>query len=121
MALIDVTELFTDPDFVDDMSIITRSPVVNTLGENILKEAIEMTVGSVQPADKDMVERLPDALRTKNMSSFWTKGRIIASDKCKYPSIIEFRGSRYQVIHIENWSNWGEGWIQGICVAERPS
>ena len=38
MSKIDVTELLTDPDFVDTIVLINRTPTVNTKGENVLSE-----------------------------------------------------------------------------------
>ncbi len=121
MAQIDVTELFTDPDFVDAMSLITRHPMVNTKGENFMNEVVLDSVGSVQPASGKTISRLPEALRVADVSSFWFKGEIVTSALNKYPSIIVFKGKRYQVLQVDDWTNWGQGWCEGVCVAEKPA
>jgi hypothetical protein len=120
MALIDVAELMTDPDFVDQMSIIHRAPTVNDLGENELVEKCVYTVGSVQPTSGKTIQRLPEALRAANVKSFWIKGNIISSGDCKYPDILVFKNSRYQVQMVFDWTNWGQGWTEGVCVMEKP-
>jgi cytoplasmic iron level regulating protein YaaA (DUF328/UPF0246 family) len=121
MAEIDVSELLTDPDFVDVMTLVTRFPLTTTLGENIMTEQTFESVGSVQPADYRTLQRIPEALRNENISSFWFKGKIISTEDGKYSSIIVFKGQRYQVLKVADWSNWGQGYCEGICVAEKPS
>ncbi len=121
MAQIDVTDLLTDPDFVDKIQLIDRKPVVNTRGENLLTECVTDSVGSVQPADGHTIARLPEDLQTSNVSSFWFKGVIVATAPGKYSSILVFKGMRYQVKMVNEWSNWGAGYCEGVCVAEVPA
>ncbi len=121
MARIDVSEIVSDPDFVDSIELITRVPSVNSLGENVLTSTTLCSVGSVQPASGRAIFRLPEAMRVANVSSFWFKGKIIASEPGKYSSIIVFKGQRYQVQTVMDWSNWGAGWCEGTCVAEVPA
>lgn len=121
MAQIDVTELLSDPDFVDSIQVITRVPRINSFGENSLLEMSITSIGSVQPASGKVIARLPDAMRVANVSSFWFKGVIIASAPGKYSSILIFNGMRYQVQTVLDYSNWGAGYTEGTCVAEIPA
>lgn len=121
MGRIDVTELLTDPDFVGPIQLVSRVPSINSRGENILSESSLCTVGSVQPASGRAIARLPEALRVANVSSFWFKGKIVASAPGKYSSILVFEGQRYQVQTVLDWTNWGAGWCEGTCVAEVPA
>lgn len=121
MALIDVTELFTDPDFVDAMALVDRKDQVNSKGENVLTEVITASVGSVQPASGRALQRLPESLRVANMTSFWFKGQIVASSPGKYASQLIFRGQRYNVVTVFDWMNFGQGWCEGLCVVEVPT
>ncbi len=121
MANIDVTELFSDPDFVDPMTVISRVPMVDSLGQNRLTETSVSSFGSIQPLSGDTVNRIPEALRNENVRSFYFKGVIVTSAPGEYPSIIVFRGKRYQVRHVFDWTNWGQGFTKGLCVAEVPS
>jgi hypothetical protein len=92
---------------------------VNGLGENVVTEDSVKSYGTVQPASGKTLQRLPDALRVANVSSFWFKGEILPAGK--YPSILVFCGKRYQVQQIFDWNNWGGGWTEGICVVETPT
>lgn len=121
MALIDVSELLLDPDFVDAIALVHRTPTVNEFGENTLVESQIQTVGSVQPASGKTIQRLPDALRVQDVSSFWVQGKIVADGRSQYPDVLCFRGTRYAVQTVQDWSNWGGGWSEGTCVVEKPS
>lgn len=121
MAQIDVTDLLSDPDFVDAICVIDRVPFINSFGENTLREASTTSVGSVQPASGRVIQRIPEAMRVANMSSFWFKGVITASSPGKYSSILVFKGQRYQVQTVFDWSNFGQGYTEGTCVAEIPA
>lgn len=121
MAIVDVTDLLNDIDFVDQMSLITRVPTVNAMGENVLVETTLDSYGSIQAASGRVIDRLPDLLRVANLSSFWFKGTIVASSTGKYPSILVFKGQRYQVKHVFDWTNYGAGWCEGACVMEVPA
>lgn len=119
--LIDVTELFHDTDFVEGIALVTRIPTVNAHGENIISESTINSIGSVQPASGKTLARLPEALRLVDVSSFWFQGTIVATAAGKYSSILVFKGRRYQVQTVQDWTSWGRGWCEGTCVAELPS
>lgn len=121
MALIDVSELLVDADFVDAMSVITRATTVDALGQSSFTETTLVTVGSVQPAAAKTVQKLPEAMRVENLSSFWFKGQIIASGPGQYSSVLVFKNIRYQLKNVADWGNFGAGYTEGICVAEPPS
>lgn len=121
MAEIDVTELMSDPDFVDPIRVITRVPYVDLFGQNHVEEDVLTSVGSVQPADFRTIQKLPEAMRVANLSAFWFKGIIIATAPGKYSSVLVFRGQRYQVQTVADWSNFGEGYTEGTCVQEIPA
>lgn len=121
MAQVDVTELLGDPDFIDAIQLIDRRPVVNNLGENILTDCVVNTVGSVQPAGERTVQRLPEALRVANLSNFWFRGTIVATAPGKYASVLVFKGVRYNVVQVFDWTNWGAGWCEGACVGVVPA
>lgn len=121
MAQIDITELLSDPDFVDIIAIINRVPSINLYGEQYLEEISIGTIGSVQPATGKVLERLPESMRMHNYSSFWLKGKIIASEPGKYSSVLMFKGVRYQVQSVQDWSNFGAGYTEGLCIQEIPA
>lgn len=121
MANIDVSELLSDPDFIDPIQVITRCPRTDSYGQASFSETVLNTCGSVQPANFRTVQKLPEALRVANVSSFFFKGKIIASEPGKYSTILVFHGQRYQVQTVADWGNFGQGYTEGTCVAEAPA
>lgn len=121
MALIDITDLLVDPDFVDPLALVHRVPTVNAMGENTLEETSVDTIGSVQPASGATLLRLPDAYRVPNVNSFWIKGEIISDGVDKYPDVIMYKGYAYEVQVVFDWTNWGPGWAEGTCVRRKIS
>lgn len=118
MSRVDVSQLLVDPDFVDSITLLTRIPLVDGHGENRLKDIPRESVGCVQPADFKTVKKLPEALQIENVMSFWFKGVITVNGPKRYPIVLIFRGVRYQVQTVADWSTWGAGWSEGTCVAE---
>lgn len=118
MAKIDVTEILSDPDFSDPVTQEIREERVNNLGKNILLKRYVQTIGIVQPASGKTISRLPDKLQVADVRSFWLKGEIHGTAEDKYPDILIFENRRYQVQLILPWTNWGNGWCEGVCVYE---
>lgn len=121
MANVNVSELLSDPDFVDPIQVITRFPRINSYGEQSISESVLNTIGSVQPASYRTIQKLPDGMRVANISSFFFKGEIIASEPGKYATVLVFKGQRYQVQTVADWTNFGNGFSEGTCVAEVPA
>lgn len=118
---VDVSSVLADPDFVGPITHIRRTATVNGFGENVLAESGSPAYGSVQPASGRTLQRLPEALRVADVSSFWLKGKITADGCSRYPDIIVSKGQRYAVQVVFDWTSWGEGWCEGTCVREKPS
>lgn len=121
MSRIDVTELLSDPDFVDTLVQIKRISNVDLRGKNQIQEKEIKTIGSVQPASGKTINRLPEDFRVANISEFFMKGEITASKDGRYSDVLVFKGKRYNVQTVFDWTNWGAGYCQGTCIAENPT
>lgn len=118
MADLDLSDIITDSDFADKVSIIRRTAVVDQTGINIITEEIIETLGSVQPPSAGEVMRAPEGLRSKDLKSFWVRQELLARVEDGYPDVLVFNGRRFQIISVQNWNNFGTGYSQGICVDE---
>lgn len=121
MGLIDTTDLLVDPEFVDSLSLTHRTPTVNEAGENILTSSTVATIGSVQPISGKALQRIPQALRIRDVRSFWIRGQIISDGASQYPDLIVWQGQNYEVQLTYDWTNWGGGWTEGVCVRQVPA
>ena len=120
-SLIDITQSLGDPDFVAPIQQISRKYQVDSFGKTVITECVFNTVGSVQPISGADVQKVPELMRVVNMKTFWIKGQIIASEPGKYSDILVFLGRRFQILTVDDWSQWGVGYSQGVCVAEIPA
>lgn len=121
MAQIDVSDLLSDPDFIDPVQVIRRVATVNSRGENVIVETTIDTFASVQPASSKVIQRLPEALRMADVRSFYLRLEIVQDSSTAYPDVMVFKGKRFQIQTAAPWGNWGSGWNEGVCVAESPS
>jgi len=118
---IDVSQLMLDPDFVQPLTLVRRTETVNNFGQNVIAESPKSTFGCVQPISGKTLMRIPEALRVANVQEFWLKETIVSGVGSQYPDIIVKNGVRFAVQVIFDWSDWGQGWTQGTCVAESPT
>jgi len=118
MSSIDVSEILNDPDFVQELTLIRRSSCVDGYGQNRIAETPICTIGCVQPISGRTLQRLPDAMRNANVQSFWIKQKLVNDSRSAYPDVIVKQGKRFIVQVVFDWSDWGEGYTEGTCVAQ---
>lgn len=121
MAQIDVSDLLSDPDFIDPVQLIRRVSAINAYGENVLTETTISTYGNIQPASNKSIQRLPEALRIGDVRDFYLRLEIVLDGSTAYPDILVFGGKRFEVQTAAPWMNYGSGWSVGTCVGQAPS
>lgn len=119
MALIDVSELLTDPDFTNTVTLIRRASTVNTYGENVMTETQSMITAVVQGANTESLERVPEGARLSDLIDVYYKGQLTAESPSGYADIIVWGGKRYQVFEVvEDFMNFGAGFTKAVCKLE---
>lgn len=121
MALIDVTELLTDPDFTDHITILSRTSSVNTHGENQLTETSRAAVAVVEAGSGETLKRLPAGAVLTDYITVYTREHLVADSPGGYADVILWDGKRYLVQVVTSWTNWGPGWTQADCLIEKVS
>ena len=126
MGQIDVSDLLADPDMIDRVILVRRAATVGTDGKNSVTEEQIPTWASVQPADNKAIQRLPEELRVMNLKSFHIKATIVSDGTAqdgtsRYPDVIIHKGIRYQVTKVFDWTNWGAGWSEGVCIQQKAA
>jgi len=119
MALIDVSELLTDPDFTNTVTLIRRASTVNTHGENVMTETQSTITAVVQGANTESLERVPEGARLSDLIDVYYKGQLTAESPSGYADIIVWGGKRYQVFEVvEDFMNFGAGFTKAVCKLE---
>lgn len=117
MANIDVSFLCFDPDFASAIQVKRRASTVNNYGENQLTPTTIDAVGSVQPADGETMERLPEAMRSGDVISVYTMTRLYPDGPgTQYTDIVVWNGDDYQVKKCEPFGNYGAGYYKADCI-----
>lgn len=119
MALIDVSELLTDPDFTNTVTLIRRASTVNTHGENTMVETSSSITAVVQGANTESLERVPEGARLSDLIDVYYKGQLTAESPSGYADVIVWGGKRYQVFEVvEDFMNFGAGFTKAVCKLE---
>lgn len=113
MATLDVSWVLGDANFASPFTLITRAETINAFGESVLEEKSETAVGVVQAATADVMNTLPQGAHPTDYIQVWhTKG--LRPDE----HVILWRGRRYRVDSVQEWLNYGEGYVSALCKLE---
>lgn len=117
MALIDVSEVLDDPDFLDTITIVRVVAAVNAYGENELTESSFEAPAVVQPASPDTLARLPDSVRSQDAITVWYKGLLKSSAGAdSYPDKVVWGGYTFVVHATDPFNNYGAGYVEATCI-----
>lgn len=121
MALLDVSEVISDPLFTTPVTLVRTEEFVNDLGEVTWRDAEKREISAVVTSDTKTIERLPDALRragtilvrflSKDFDVFQARG---------YDAVI-WRDRRFVVKDAADYSHFGAGFIRMVCWPEEVS
>jgi len=115
MADINISELLSDPDFLDTVTLITRGTTL-VKGRNVLSDTPVPNVSMViQPASGSDLKKLPEGVRGSETISVWYRGELSSLRQNGYSDIIVWNTKRYEVMHVEPFGNWGNGYYKGIA------
>lgn len=116
---IDLSELFTDPDFVEPFTVIRREQIVVDEDYETLESEHE-TEGSIQPATPRELERLPEEDRDRETVSIHTVFplRVGGRGTAKPDRITRADGSVYLVASVEPWEHLGCEYVKALAQRE---
>lgn len=112
MIMPDVTELFCDPDVGGGQSFqVERTTKVRVLGGGASSASIFSAIGSIQPAQPDELQQIPEEDRKNAVMAFRSSFAFqMGSDDDVtniLPDVIIYNGQRYRVLKLDNWSAYG--------------
>lgn len=116
MARLDVTEILTDPDFVDRGLICERS--IQSVGTDGL--AVNTTksikfMGVVTSDSGDILERMPGVERIKGSITIHSKFRLNDGAPGQTADVVQWQGRRYTVSNVNDYSHFGRGFVTATC------
>jgi hypothetical protein len=117
--VISVGELMSDPDFFEAVAVLRRSRTMSA-GIASYPEMPDTILGSVQPADGETLETLPEGTKLADVIYVYTASdlRTVVADG--YGDIVVDGGRRYQVNQVDEAFR-RFGYNRAVCVAEALS
>lgn len=110
--MIDMSDVFTDPDLVQDIPVTRATETVDGNGRTALSsEALFMT-GTILPAEDKLLERLPEADRSGEIVAVYSTGQLTSGTETLAPDKVTWRGETYEVLKVLDYLEVG-----GFCVA----
>lgn len=120
MPLLDVSDILFDPDFCE-AAAISCLHVSDGTGNNGRAQPVETPftiTGNVQPGDGDSLQLLPEAERVAGSIVVFTPDRLNVATPGQAADVVLWQGNRYMVRTIADYSNYGAGYIEALCILE---
>jgi uncharacterized protein YlxW (UPF0749 family) len=121
MALIDVSDLMTDPDFCDTVTIVKAQQVVNVDGLNQLSYSEPVTIEAVcQDTSADDYVKYVGHTFSNNSLTVFTSYKLQVSNE--YTTIMYFRDRKWRLHKIaKDARNFGNGFQKCIFIWNKTS
>jgi galactose-6-phosphate isomerase len=116
MPLLDMSDVLTDPDFLDSTLVCQRqNQTVGTDGRAINTPTSIPFSGVVTAAGGQTLQRRADGEYERGRISIVSKFKLIAGQAGLTADIVAWNGNTYTVVQVDDYSNYGAGFTQAIC------
>jgi len=127
MPNIDVSDLLTDPDFAETLTVMRREQVIDPVTGISSADSNLITpspFGVVIPQADLPIQRGPDQQALPRLIEVHTKFRLrsasIENDVTYLPDFIVWNGDNFYVNRVYDYSRFGRGFIQADCSSQPP-
>jgi galactose-6-phosphate isomerase len=120
MPLIDVSDLMTDPDFCETLTLIRRTQTVDANGRGTTTEAQSSIIGVVTSGPSDSLTRSPEYGASSRAITVHTQFRLRDTSNGLLPDKILWLGTRYIVDRVRDYSRFGAGFTAAECIVIDP-
>lgn len=123
MPGIDVTDLLSDPDIAGEtFTVIRRAEAINSYGESVTTNTTLTASGSITPVGDNSLLR-EEAYQAQQkaiqvVTTFLLRGASqdpSGSGQLYQPDIVIWKGEQFLVKVVEDFSNYGAGFIRAEC------
>lgn len=116
MARLDVTDILSDPDFMD--TGLARERMTQTVGADgmaINAKVVRKFAGVVTSDSGNVLDRSPDGERIKGNMTIHTRFDLCDGSAGKTADVVQWQGQRYTVSNVNSYSHFGRGFIVASC------
>jgi galactose-6-phosphate isomerase len=115
---LDVNIVLSSPMFMDTFIVVRRVSGVNAQGRMEVTETQIPTTGVVQPSGANTQERPKGYATGRKSCLVITQFRLRAQSDSYAPDLVLWRGDDYLVETIEDYTNYGRGFVQAYCTSQ---
>jgi galactose-6-phosphate isomerase len=117
MPALDVSEILTDPDFAESLTVIRRDQAVNSHGRAVsLPEEIPIT-GVVTGGSSAGLRRAAEYGVNTRAIMVHTQFELRDTHRGELPDLIIWKGTRYIVDRVADYSQYGAGFTSADCLS----
>lgn len=120
MAHLDVSEVLTDPDFLNRLRGQRMAETVDENGVTQLTPQPLRFWGAVF-SDGKRIERQADAETAHGEITVFTRFKLRSAKAGYTADVIFWDGAQYTVDDLRDMSNWGSGFVKATCTLNTPS
>lgn len=115
MALLDVSDVLDDPDFLTQIKVFRVQSRTDERGETVLEKTPILITACVQPIRTQELARLPDAERLVGGITVYSRVPFISGDGPLSADIVEVGTIKYVVVSTNDWQLFGRGYTAAQC------
>ncbi|HWU68262.1 MAG TPA: hypothetical protein VN046_05260 [Stenotrophobium sp.] len=116
MALLDVTEVLLDPDFMDSTLACERTAqTVGNDGVAVNTVTLMPFSGVVTSNQGDILERIAAGERINGNITIHTMFVLQDGSAGFTADVVQWRGNRYTVSNVNDYEHFGQGFVSASC------
>ncbi|GAC1042261.1 hypothetical protein [Rhizobium sp. No.120] len=115
MPLLDVTDVLSDPDFADTITVTRTTQSGFDHGRPIVTTQTFSNVTAVVTAGQgDILKYFPEMTNIQGAILIHTTFLLTSASETTQADIVTWQGRGYQVTGLNDWSTFGTGFIMAV-------
>jgi hypothetical protein len=121
MALLDVSDITLDPDFVDPLVCFRNTQTVDDNGLATDTPTSTRFYGVVTNDQGDILKRFPEGSYVTGSIMVHSRFPLTAGKDGVDADTVQWNGDMYTVFNIANWTTYGAGFTAALCTPVKLS
>jgi hypothetical protein len=118
MVAFDLRDAVLAPEFMDNFQVVRRSQQIDNYGRaNNIPVWTVVAIGVVTAASPDQLRRLPDQQNMSKTIEIVTTFPLQGPSEGVDPDLISWNGNAYIIQILDDWSNYGPGFVHVVCTS----
>lgn len=115
MPLLDVTEILSDPDFADTITVTRSTQTGFDHGRPVITVQSFPNVTAVVTAGQgDILKYFPEMTNIQGAILIHTTFRLTSVSETTQADLVTWQGRDYQITGLNDWSTFGVGFIMAV-------